>query len=93
MWFFDYIFGRPKRRKAGFEDKSKLSRQDILDLVWGIKSLDSQQKKLVQEELEGELDDGGVTRWEYKELIRQMSLKRRELGLSEIDISNLREIL
>ena len=93
MWFFDYIFGRPKRRKIGFEDKSKLSRRDILDLVWGIKSLDSQQKKLVQKELEGELDDGGVTKWEYKELIRQMSLKRRELGLSEIDIRNLREIL
>ena len=93
MAFFDYIFGRPKRRKVGFEDKSKLSRQDILDLVWGIESLDSQQKKLVQQELEKQLDDGGVTKWEYQELIRQLSLKRRQLGLSEIDIKNLREIL
>lgn len=70
-----------------------MSRQDIIDLVWGIESLDSKQKKLVQEELEGQLDDGGVSKWEYREIVRQLSLRRRELGLSQIDISNLRKML
>ena len=33
---------------------------DIVDLVWSIESLDSSQKKLVEHELESQLDDGGL---------------------------------
>ena len=93
MSFWDFVFGTHKKKKISFDEKSKLSRQDIIDLVWGIESLDSQQKKLVRQELLKELDDGGVTKWEYREIVRQMSLKRSELGLSKIDIRNLRRML
>ena len=93
MWFFDLIFGSTKRRKVSFDEKSKLTRQDVIDLVWGIQSLDSKQKKIVEKELFAELDDGGVSKWEYREVIRQLATRRVELGLSQIDIKNLRKIL
>jgi hypothetical protein len=94
MSFLGFLFGPSKRkRKVSFSDKSKLNRRDIVDLVWSVESLDSKQKKLVERELIAQLDDGGVSKWEYKEIIRQLSIKRRELGLSEIDIKNLKKIL
>ncbi len=93
MSFFDFIFGSVKRRKISFSNHKKLNRQDIIDLVWSIKSLDNKQKNIVKAELLKQLDDGGVSAWEYGEIIRQLSLKRIELGLSDIDIKNLRKIL
>ena len=65
----------------------------MIDLVWGISSLDASQKKLVKEVLLKELDDGGVSRFEYKEAIRRLNLNRVELGLSSVDIKNLRKAL
>ena len=59
-------------------------------MVWRINSLDSKQKNIVKTELLKQLDDGGVSAWEYEEIIRQLSLKRIELGLSDIDIKNFR---
>lgn len=96
MSFWNFIFGggeTTKNKKLVFGDDGKLSRQEILDLVWNIKSLDYKQRELVKRELIKELDDGGVTPFEYKEVIRKMSLKRVELGLSEVDIQNLRKVL
>ena len=93
MSFWDFVFGTHKKKKISFDEKSKLSRQDIIDLVWGIESLDSRQKELVRQELLKQLDDGGVTKWEYREIVRQLSLRRRELGLSGIDIRDLKRIL
>ncbi len=93
MSFFDFIFGSTKKRKITFSDHKKLNRQDIIDLVWSIKSLDNKQKNIVKTELLKQLDDGGVTAWEYENIVRQLSLKRVELGLSDIDIKNLRKIL
>ena len=94
MGLLDFLFfNQPKRKQVSFDDKSKLNRQDIVDLVWNIQSLDSKQKETVREELLKELDDGGVTKYEFQEAVRKMSLNRRELGLSEIDIKNLRDIL
>ncbi|PIR68333.1 hypothetical protein COU49_01635 [Candidatus Nomurabacteria bacterium CG10_big_fil_rev_8_21_14_0_10_35_16] len=93
MSIFDFIFGSTSRRKVSFSDREKLNRQDIIDLVWNIESLDNKQKGIVKTELLKQLDDGGVSKWEYEEIIRQLSLRRVELGLSEIDIKNLRKIL
>lgn len=96
MSFLNFLFGggnSARKKKISFDEKSKLNRQDIEDLVWSIQSLDSKQKGLVKEWLLKQLDDGGVTKWEYREVVRQLSLKRRELGLSEIDIRNLRKVL
>jgi len=93
MGVFDLIFGTTKKAPPSFDEKLKLTRQDIVDLVWSIGSLDSAQKKLVQHELESQLDDGGVSMYEYKEIIRKLAEKRVELGLSEIDIKNLKKVL
>ena len=91
-WFASaHSSGRAK--KISFKDKSKLNRRDVHDLVWSISSLDTKEKKLVEDELLKELSGGGVEKWEYKEVIRQLSLKRVEFGLSEVDISNLRKVL
>lgn len=95
MGLLDMFFGSygPRKKPISFDDKSKLSRQDIIDLVWNIQSLDTKQKQIVREWLEKELDDSGVTEWEYKNTIRRLSEHRRELGLSEVDIKNLRKII
>ena len=94
MGIFDWIGGRSRAsgKKVSFTDKSKLSRQDIIDLVWSIKTLDAKQKELVKEELIKQLDDGGVSLFEYKEFLRKLKLRRIELGLSEIDIDKLEEV-
>jgi len=83
----------PKKSTSSFAGGNKLNRQDIINLVWSIQSLDQKQKKLVQKELESQLDDGGLSKFEYEEIIRQLSLKRVELGLSEVDIKNLKKVL
>ncbi|PIP75523.1 hypothetical protein COW86_03235, partial [Candidatus Kuenenbacteria bacterium CG22_combo_CG10-13_8_21_14_all_39_9] len=71
----------------------KLTRQDMIDLVRNMQSLNSQQKQVVKEELFKYLDDGGVTLFEYREAIRKLAERRVELGLSEIDIKNLKSVL
>ena len=93
MSWLDFIFG-PANSSAikSFRQKKKLNRQDIINLVWSIKSLDQQQKELVKLDLLKQLDDGGVSKYEYEQVIRRLAKKRIELGLSEIDIENLREV-
>ena len=94
MGLLDFLFfTTPKKSTASFAGDNKLNRQDIISLVWNINSLDQSQKKLIQAELESQLDDGGVSKFEYKEIIHQLSLKRVDLGLSEIDIKNLKKVL
>ncbi|NCP17047.1 hypothetical protein CO134_03010 [Candidatus Kuenenbacteria bacterium CG_4_9_14_3_um_filter_39_14] len=96
MSFFDFLFGtgsQASKRNVTFADKSKLTRQDMIDLVWNMQSLNSQQKQVVKEELFKYLDDGGVTLFEYREAIRKLAERRVELGLSEIDIKNLKSVL
>jgi len=91
-WFSSsYTSGRNK--KISFQNKNKLDRRDIHDLVWGIASLDVRQKKLIEGELIKQLDDAGVSKWEYEEIIRRLDSKSAELGLSEIDIKNLKTAL
>ena len=94
MGFFDWFSGpRATGKKVSFADKSKLTRQDIVDLVWNIKTLDTRQKELVKQELIKELDDGGVSLFEYKEFLRKLKLRRVELGLSQVDVDGLEEII
>jgi hypothetical protein len=93
MSFFDFLFGTTKKRKINFDGQYKLNRQDVIALVWSIKSLDNQQKELVKNELLKQLDDGGVSQWEYKEIIRQLSSQRVKLGLSEVDLKKLKNVL
>lgn len=81
------------KNKLSFKGGNKLSRNDIIDLVHSISSLDYRQKKTVQEYLERELDSGGVTKWEYKKLVNEMSRNRVELDLSTTDIRNLRKLI
>jgi len=93
MGLFDFIFSTINKRTVSFVDKSKLTRQDIIDLVWNIQSFNSQQKQMVKEELFKYLDDGVVTAFEYREAASKLAERRVELGLSEIDIKNLKSIL
>ncbi|OGG87074.1 hypothetical protein A3B87_03650 [Candidatus Kuenenbacteria bacterium RIFCSPHIGHO2_02_FULL_39_13] len=93
MGLFDFIFGTTNKRTVTFGDKSKLTRQDVIDWVWHMQSLNSQQKQVVKEELFKYLDDGGVTAFEYREAVSKLAKKRVELGLSEIDIKNLKSVL
>jgi hypothetical protein len=94
MGLFDLFSTTPHRKKVAFgEDKMKLTRQDIVDLVWSIDSLQSAQKEMIKTELEKELDDGGVSQFEYKNIIRHLAEKRVELRLSEVDVKNLRRVL
>jgi len=97
MWLLNNWFASAhssgRSKKISFKDKSKLNRRDIHDLVWSITSLDSKEKKLVEGKLLKQLGGGGVAKWEYKEVVRQLSLNRVELGLSEVDINNLKKAL
>jgi len=93
MGLFDFIFSTINKRTVSFVDKSKLTRQDIIDLVWNIQSFNSQQKQMVKEELFKYFDDGVVTAFEYREAASKLAERRVELGLSEIDIKNLKSIL
>ena len=95
MGLLDFLFfATPSRKKIHFDSqKQKLSRQDVVDLVWSIDSLDSKQKTLVKNELLAKLGDGGVSKFEYEGVISHLSQKRVELGLSEIDITNLKKIM
>ncbi len=94
MGLLDLFSITPHTRKVAFsDDKLKLTRQDIVDLVWTIDSLDQRQKDLIKVELEKELDDGGVSEFEYKRVVRRLAEKRIELGLSDVDVRNLKRIL
>ena len=94
MGLFDLFFTTPHKKNVSFGDgKMKLTRQDIVDLVWSIDSLQQPQKEMVKMELEKNLDDGGVSEFEYKNIVRRLAEKRVELGLSEVDVKNLRRVL
>ncbi|HOZ36341.1 MAG TPA: hypothetical protein PLR18_00730 [bacterium] len=94
MGLLDLFSLTPHTRQVTFkDDKMKLTRQDIVDLVWGIDSLQAPQKEMIKAELEKNLDDGGVSELEYKNIVRRLAEKRVELGLSEVDVKNLRRVL
>jgi hypothetical protein len=94
MGLFDLFSTIPHKKQVTFsEDKMKLTRQDIVDLVWSIDSLQAPQKEMIKAELEKELDDGGVSEFEYKNMVRRLAEKRVELGLSEVDVRNLKRVL
>ncbi|NMC51769.1 hypothetical protein GYA54_03520 [Candidatus Kuenenbacteria bacterium] len=95
MGLLDFIFTTtPHKKNVAFgEDKMKLTRQDIIDLVWSIDSLQDSQKEMIRAELERELDDGGVSQFEYKNIVQRLAEKRAQLGLSEVDVKNLRRVL
>ena len=94
MGLFDLFSTTLHKKNVAFGDgKMKLTRQDIVDLVWSIDSLQQPQKEMVKMELEKNLDDGGVSEFEYKNIVRRLAEKRVELGLSEVDVKNLRRVL
>jgi len=94
MGLLDLFSIAPHTRKVAFGDgKMKLTRQDIVDLVWSIESLQPQQKGMIKAELERELDEGGISEFEYKNIVRRLAEKRVELGLSEVDVKNLKRVL
>lgn len=93
MSIFGWFSSPSTGKKVSFASGGKLHRQDIVDLVWNIKSLTMAQKNFIKNELFKQLDDGGVSLFEYKEFLRRLKLRRIELGLSEIDIAKLEEVM
>ena len=94
MGLFDLFSITPHKKNIALgEEKMKLTRQDIVDLVWSIESLQAPQKEMIKMELEKNLDDGGVSELEYKNMVRRLAEKRVILGLSEADVKNLRRVL
>lgn len=96
MGIFDYVFGSgftPHKRQVSFPPDGKLKRQDIIDLAWSINSLLPKQKEMIKEYFIKEMDNNGVTKWEYKLALRRLWEKRVEMGLSETDYQNLKKIL
>ncbi len=95
MGLFDFFGGNQsgRNKQVSFGTDGKLNRQDIIDLVWSIQSLNEGQRAMVKDKLLAEMDDDGVSKWEYKELVRWLAERREEFGLSEIDIKNLKRVL
>jgi len=96
MSIFSGWFGPSRSKganKVSFKQKSKLSSKEIEDLLWSISSLDKKQRDLVKSELLKQLDGGGITKYEYENVILDLNRRRVELGLSSIDIKNLKKVI
>ena len=76
----------------GFFTSKKIfsSSQQIKDALISIRSLDHHERSLVFENLKQELDGGGVTAAELKEVVRKL---RQDKKISEVDRKNLLEFL
>lgn len=66
------------------------SSKQIHEALISVRSLDHRERSLVFENLKQELDDGGVTAAELKEVVRKL---RQDKKISEIDRKNLLEFL
>lgn len=64
--------------------------QQIKEALFKIVSLDLQERSKVLDQLNKELDGGGVTKEEIKEAVRQLRLQKQ---ISEIDQKNLLDLL
>lgn len=76
----------------GFFSSKKIfsSRDQIKKKLYEIKSLDHQQRPKLYQALIEELDDGGVTAYELKLLVKEL---RKDLEISETDRQNLLKLL
>lgn len=66
------------------------TQQQIKDTLYKIRSLDYQEKAKIFDALKKELDDGGVSAEELKEVVRKLRLSKE---ISEIDKKNLLELI
>lgn len=64
--------------------------QQIKDTLYKIRTLDYKERARVFDVLKKELDDGGVSEYELREVVRKLRLNKE---ISEIDKKNLLELI
>jgi len=73
------------------ESHSHLSEEEIKKILPQISSLDQKQKEVVSEVLEKYKGEGLLERYEFEKALKELEAKRIELGLSEIDLENIKK--
>lgn len=91
MGLFSGWFGRPMVNPSG---KLFRTKKEIRQALYRLKSLQSAQREHIFALVQKELDDGGVTRYEWQAHLEPLFYKLQQQGeLSQVDYEQLKKVL